>query len=486
MNAVIYARFSSDRQREESIEGQVRECNAYAEKHGIKIVETYIDRAKSASKNTEKREDFLRMIQDSAKGHFDMVLVWKLDRFARDRFDSAHYKHTLKKNGVKVVSATEAITEGPEGIILESLLEGMAEYYSAELSEKVKRGLKENALKGKRNGGPTPLGYQLADHKLVIDPITAPVVLEVYKRYADGETIREILEDLNQKGIKSSKGHNFTYSSFKSMLRNRTYIGEFRYSDTVIPGGVPAIVPEELFERVQARTDKNRHAPAMAKAKETFLLTTKLFCGKCGNMMVGESGRSKSGKVHYYYKCGKAKRERVCNKKAVRKTWIEDVVIQQTMLMVMDDALMERLIDKLLELQGVESYDLRLLKQQLAQVEAGIENMLNAIQAGIITASTKERLAALETQKADLASSIQKEEAEHPILTREQIAQYLYRFRRINTKDQNDRQRLVDCFLNSAFVFDDRIVLTFNYKKGTKTITLAELGCSDSGEMCSP
>ena len=146
MKAVIYARFSSDRQREESIEGQIRECTEYAQRQGITIINTYVDRAKSASKDTEKRENFLRMVRDSNKHLFDIILVWKLDRFARSRYDSAHYKNLLKKNGVKVVSATENITDGPEGIILESMLEGMAEYYSAELSEKIHRGQKENAL----------------------------------------------------------------------------------------------------------------------------------------------------------------------------------------------------------------------------------------------------------------------------------------------------------------------------------------------------
>ena len=161
MKAVIYARFSSDRQREESIEGQIRECTEYAQRQGITIINTYIDRAKSASKDVDKRENFLRMIRDSNKHLFDIVLVWKLDRFARSRYDSAHFKNILKKNGVKVVSATENITDGPEGIILESMLEGMAEYYSAELSEKIHRGQKENALKGKNNGGTVPLGYIL-------------------------------------------------------------------------------------------------------------------------------------------------------------------------------------------------------------------------------------------------------------------------------------------------------------------------------------
>jgi len=184
MNAVIYARYSSDSQREESIEGQPRECSHYAQCNSMTIVGSYIDRALSAK--TADRPEFQRMIKDSEKGLFEIVLVWKLDRFSRDLYDSAHYKHILKKNGVKVVSAKEHISDGPEGIILESILEGYAEFYSAELSEKIRCGQKENALKGKNNGGGVPLGYLLdkQTQKLIVDPESAPLVVEIFERYS--------------------------------------------------------------------------------------------------------------------------------------------------------------------------------------------------------------------------------------------------------------------------------------------------------------
>lgn len=242
MNAVIYARYSSDSQREESIEGQLRECKEYAERNGITILGTYIDRALSAK--TDNRPDFQRMVKDSAKKLFDIVLVWKLDRFARNRYDSAHYKAILKKNGVKVVSAKEAIAEDSTGILLESLLEGYAEFYSVDLSEKIHRGQKENALKGLNNGGGVPLGYLLGkDKKLEIDPLTAPLVLEAFTRYADREVIREIVESFNDRGLHTKRNKPFNMNSFYAVLKNRKYIGEYRYQDVVIPGGVPAIVP---------------------------------------------------------------------------------------------------------------------------------------------------------------------------------------------------------------------------------------------------
>ncbi len=208
MNGVIYARYSSDNQREESIDGQLRECKAFAEKNDIRIIDSYIDRALSAK--TDNRPAFQQMINDSSKGLFDVIIVWKLDRFARNRYDSAHYKNLLKKNNVRVISATEAISEGAEGIILESVLEGMAEYYSVELAEKINRGLTENALKCKYNGGSLALGYRIdSEQHYQIDPMTAPIVREIFESYKSGMTQQEIADSLNNKGFRTQRGSKF-------------------------------------------------------------------------------------------------------------------------------------------------------------------------------------------------------------------------------------------------------------------------------------
>ena len=318
MTAVIYARYSSDNQREESIEGQIRECTAYAEKNGITIVKHYIDRAISAK--TDNRPEFQQMIKDSDKKLFDIVLVWKLDRFARNRYDSARYKTQLKKNGVKLMSATEIISEGPEGIILESVLEGYAEYYSADLAEKVVRGQTENILKGRCNGGRGTFGYTLdSERKFHIDPLTSPFVLESFKKYNEGSTMKEIRDWLNENGIKNPVGGAFTYNSVEHMLKNRRYIGELKFRDVVVPDAIPPIIPLELFEDVQKKIAKNKKAPARRKAEDDYLLTTKLFCGYCGALMFGESGTSRTGEVHRYYKCATAKKHKGCKKKTARQ-----------------------------------------------------------------------------------------------------------------------------------------------------------------------
>ena len=487
MKAVIYARYSSDNQREESIEGQLRECKEYADKNGITILCSYIGRALSAK--TDNRPGFQKMVQDSAKGLFDTVLVWKLDRFARNRYDSAHYKAVLRRNGVKVVSATENISDGPEGIILESMLEGMAEYYSAELAQKINRGLTENALKGKNNGGGIPLGYQLTDDQhLRIDPLTAPIVREIYQRYAEGETVRSIITSLNERHILTQKQKPFRPNSLHSVLCNRKYIGEYRYKDIIIPDGVPSIIPKDLFERVQMRVEKNKRTPARAKAEEEYLLTTKLFCGHCGRMMIGESGKSHTGAIHRYYKCSGAKRKLGCRKKAVKKDWIECIAVQYTIQRVFQDELIAQIADKLVELQNTEDNTLPLLRKQLADTNRGIENMLNAIQQGILTNSTKERLEELEKLREDLKASILQAELERPKYSREDIIEWISRFKYGDPSNKEYQRQIIDIFLNSIYVFDDRLVFTYNYKNGTQTVSLADVSAAFGSDLksCTP
>ena len=252
IKAVIYARYSCDNQREESIEGQLRECKEFATRKGYTLVGSYIDRAMSAK--TDNRPEFQRMIKESAKELFDVVIVWKLDRFARTRYDSAHYKATLRRNGVKVVSATEVISEGAEGIILESVLEGYAEYYSAELSEKVIRGMTENALKCQYNGGYIPVGYKVDENKhYQIDELTAPFVKEAFLMYVNGRHIKKIVEYFNENGIRSSRNKPMTKTTVSTLLysltaasfdSNSSLINGQRYSTVVMSGKqIPLVAP---------------------------------------------------------------------------------------------------------------------------------------------------------------------------------------------------------------------------------------------------
>ena len=475
MKAVLYCRFSSDKQNEASIKGQLRECKAFAEKNGMTIVGNYIDRALSAK--SDARPEFQKMIKDSAKRLFDVVIVWKLDRFSRDRFDSAHYKRILRLNGVKVVSATEAIAEDSTGILLESLLEGYAEFYSVELAEKVRRGLTENALKCKYNGGNVPLGYYIDDElHYQIDSTTSAFIFEAFERYNDGHKLKEIVTWLNDSGVRTKRNHPVSIDTVNRILKNRNYVGDYHYDKHIIPGGVPAIVPPDLFEQVQEKLSKNRKAPARAKAvDEYYLLSTKIFCGLCSAYMIGESGHSSTGKVHYYYKCATAKKNRSCKKKTVKKAWIEDIVVNKAMQLINDDKILEKIADAILQLQTQENITFPMLKKQLAETERGIENMLNAIQQGILNQSTKKRLDDLEEAKSDIEVKILQEEIHKPLLSREQILFWLHKFRGIDVSKQDQRQLLIDTFINSIYLYDDKLVITFNSKEGAKTLTLTEI-----------
>ena len=475
MKAVIYARYSSDNQREESIEGQIRECTAFAEKNNITILRHYIDRAFSAK--TDNRPEFQNMIKDSGKRLFDMIIVWKLDRFARNRYDSARYKTALKKNGVKVVSATEVISDGAEGIILESVLEGYAEYYSADLSEKVVRGMTENALKSKYNGGTRPIGYLIDnDQCFQLDPLTAPFVREAFQRYDEGATMTQIRDWLNEQGVKNTRGQKMTYNSVQHLLNNRRYIGEYTYRNIVVPDGIPAIVPQDLFDRVQEKLAKNKKAPARHKAEDDYLLTTKLFCGYCGAYLCGESGTSHTGNVHHYYKCVSVKKKRTeCHKKSVRKEWIEDLVVNETMKIVMDDTAIEAIVSMLMDLQDRDNVNLPLYEQQLREVDTAIQNLLNAIQQGILTKSTKGRLEELEATKEELETKIACEKLAKPKVSAEFMTFWLHRFRKLDVRQKSHRKMLIDTFINAIFLYDDKMVITFNYKEGTTTITFDDL-----------
>ena len=473
MTGVIYARYSSDNQREESIEGQLRECKVFAEKNGIQIIDTYIDRAMSAK--TDNRPDFQKMIKDSAKQQFETVIVWKLDRFARNRYDSAHYKSILKRNNVRVLSATEAISQGAEGIILESVLEGMAEYYSAELAEKVIRGQTENALSCRFNGGTVPVGYSIVNQHFVVNNETAPLVLSAYKMYDEGKTMQEIADDLNVKGLRNTRGTKLTINTVSNLLTNRRYIGEYTYRDIVVPDGIPAIVPKDLFNRVQERIAKNKKSPARHRADEEYILSTKLYCGKCMTFMVGESGTARNKETYRYYKCLSAKRKRGCDKKAVKKKWIEDIVIDQIFKCIWDDNLIEDVTDLVIKMQRQENTAVSLLNKRLDEVNKSISNILSAIERGIFTPSTKQRLEELEDQKKEFEIEVAKENITRPTLDRDQIKFWFHRFRKMDASKPENRRRLVDSFVNSVILYDDRIEFYFNFKKGAKTLSLTDL-----------
>ena len=304
--------------------------------------------------------------------------------------------------------------------------------------------------------------------------------------------MKDIMNWLNRQGVKTGRNRAFTYGSVHTLLTNRRYIGENRFQDIVVPDTIPVIVEKKLFDRVQEKIAKNRRAPARHKAEDDYLLTTKLFCGMCGAMMFGECGTGRNKVVHHYYKCYNAKRTHSCKKKTVRKVWLEDLVVNATMKMLQDDQAIDAIVEMVMQLQDQENTTLPLLEKQLKETETGIQNMLNAIQAGILTSSTKDRLEALEAQKKELEIRITEEKLAKPKLSPDFVRFWLTRFRELNPQIKSHRETLVNTFVNAIYLYDDKVLITFNYKEGTKIIslddvaTLAASGESGSDLGCLP
>lgn len=293
----------------------------------------------------------------------------------------------------------------------------------------------------------------------------------------------QIRDWLNEQGVKNTRGQKLTYNSVQHLLNNRRYIGEYTYRDIVVPEGIPAIVPQDLFDRVQDKLAKNKKAPARHKAEDDYLLTTKLFCGYCGAYLCGESGTSRTGNVHHYYKCVSVKKKRTeCHKKSVKKDWIEDLIVGETMKMVMDDTAIEAIVSMLMDLQDRENVNLPLYEQQLREADTAIQNLLNAIQQGILTKSTKGRLEELEAAKEELETRIACEKLAKPKISAEFMTFWLHRFRKLDVRQKSHRKMLIDTFINAIFLYDDKMVITFNYKEGTTTITFDDLKAALNGK----
>ena len=465
MNAVIYARFSSHQQNEQSIEGQLKVCYDYAQRNGYIIVGEYIDRALTGT--SDKRPQFQKMINDSAKRQFEAIIVYQLDRFARNRYDSATYKAKLKKNGVRVVSARENIADDASGALMEAVLEGMAEYYSKELSQKVTRGMNINAEKCQYNGGVIPLGYYIDnDKKYQIDKDTAPIVTKIFEMYAGGSTVKQISDELNEKHIKTSRGAEFNKNSLHTMLANKKYLGIYTYNDIEIPNGMPRIISDELFDKVQEILAKNKKAPARAKATVEYILTTKLFCGHCRAMMTGVSGTSRTGTVFYYYTCNNYK-------KNVQKDYIENLILKMARAELTNENIekISHEIEAFCEKEKDKS-NLKRLNKELAEINKAIENLLKAIEEGKHINLLSDRITKKESEKAEIEKLIVLEKLQYVDLTASEIKFFLTRLKTGDINDMKYRKMLITVLVHSVYLYDDgSLMITFN--AGDRPITIS-------------
>lgn len=466
--AVIYARYSSSAQNEQSIEGQLRECYAYAAKNEYTVVHEYIDRAISGK--TDERADFQQMISDSTSHGFDAVIVYKTDRFSRNRYDSAVYKAQLKKNGVRVLYAKEPVPDGIEGILLESLLEGMAEYYSAELSQKLRRGMHESALKCQALGGNGALGYFVGeDKKFHVDEATAPIVRKIFEMYADGNSCKDICDALNALGIKTSRGGAYNKNSLRTILKNEKYIGVYQVKEIRIEGGVPAIVDRELFDKVQKMMANNSSHPQHHRAKINYPLSGKLFCGHCNSPIIGVCGTGKSKERHYYYKCT-GRKEGNCKKQIVTKEWLEKTVCDETVKNVLRDDMLDVIAERCASIsqkESKENTEVDALKKHVTEIKKSIDGVMNAIEMGVVTRTTKARLQELESQLDNAEYELAQAKKKAPILLKHEIKYMLSCFCR-KTTDNLDayNEDIINTFVHKVFLYDDRMAVVYNLSKG--------------------
>lgn len=465
IKAVIYARYSSDRQREESIEGQLRVCEDYARRNDMTIIHTYADRAMTG--RSDKRPEFQMMIRDAATMTFDVVLVYKLNRFARNRYDSAKYKHKLKKYGIKVVSAMENIADDPSGILLESVIEGMAEYYSAELAENVMRGMTENALEGKWAGGVVPLGYKLDEqHHLVIDEPAAKIVRLIFQLAMEGHNQKYIIDELNHRHYTNACGKPFSYNTLHTILKNEKYIGVFTWGSVRRKNACPAILDKTTFEAVQEHL-KFRTRNRIRSCNESFLLTGKLFCGGCKSKMVGVSGTSKTGTVYYYYACA-AHLKKNCNTRNIRKDALENLVCEVTTRVLSSKEAVEAIARQAIEMQKnkKDSLELQAIKNRMTDINKKLQNCMKAVENGLVSETITNHINDYEkqlTRLKDDAARVKLLDGDIE-LTPQHIEFFFWSIaQKIKTADKY-KSILLSSIVRSIIVNKDYIEIQYNYK----------------------
>lgn len=461
--AVIYARFSSHNQTEQSIEGQLRECYEYARRHGLMIEGEYIDRALTGT--TDKRPSFLKMINDSKKKTFDYVLVYQLDRFARNRYDSANYKAKLKKNGVRVLSARENISDDASGILIEGVLESMAEYYSAELSQKVKRGFRESLTKGYFTGGRDLFGYDVVDKRWVLNPDEAAIVKEIFDRYKHGEKTHSIATRLNERGIRNKNGTEFGIDSITRILHNRKYTGKIEYNGEIYTNVTPAIVDEETFNECQRIVAMHQHRQKTLHSHSPYFLSGRLFCGKCGSNITSESGTNKEGRVYYYYKCT-GRRKKICDQRNLQKKQIEDLVFDATAKYVLTPETINRLaveVTKKFNAGLQNSVDIAVLQKQQKDVQRAINGFLSAIAEGIVTQSTKDKLFELEQENERLENCIAAENGKSVApISEQEVRAFLKYFAKKKYDSDDAMGEFFTSFIYRVVLFDDCVFIFYN------------------------
>ena len=479
---------------DESIDAQIRAIEEYADKNDIKIVNKFIDRAKSAT--SDKRPAFQEMIKycEADNTGISMVIVHKLDRFSRDKYDSAMYKQKLKVKGIRVVSVLENLDNSPESLILESVIEGMAQYYSANLAREVAKGQKENALKALHNGGDAPLGYDVAfDKTYLVNEEEAQAVKIIFDMYVNGYSYSNIIDKLNDLGYKTKRGNKFGKNSLHGILSNEKYTGVYVFNKTQrkgvngkrnghkqksddeiikVEGGMPQIIDREVFLQAQEMMQKRKKAPGSHKATTLYLLTGLIRCGECGHAMQGNRRKDKYGNDYISYRCGCRKQKRDCKNKEIKRDYLEEFVLTELEKHVLNDEAIPVLSKALNERLKTKSNDnhemLTNLRNKLEKVNKEIENILNAIMSGIVNNVLKNKLDELEKVKLNLELKINELSVESDYvvsvdITEDQIRSMFGKFKDfVLTRNLPECKKFIGDYIKEVIVYKDHIEVVFN------------------------
>lgn len=459
MRGVIYARFSSHAQREESIEQQIDECREFAQKNGIEIVGVYSDEAISG--RTDVRPEFQRMMRDAAKSQFDVVIAYKSNRISRHMLHALQYQDRLERLGISTLYAREEFGNTPSGRFALRMMQSMNQFYSENMAEDIKRGLMDNAKQCKANGS-LPYGYKRgADGRFEIVPAEADIVRLIFDDCVHGVPYVETARKLNGEGLRTRRGKTWTDSTFIRLLKNDAYIGVYSYSDVRVEGGVPPIVDRAVFEAAQERLKTRK----VHRKGEAFLLSGKLFCGRCNAPMTGVSGKSHTGTIYYYYRCRNQKRG-LCDMPIVPKD-IEDRVADIVREQILVPETIGQIADALLEFQASQNIGAErdAVAEQLKDIRSQINNILGAIERGIYSDSVAERLRDLEQRQKDLRSRYDRLK-DVPLYDREHIIFALSKFAEDVANSKQYKKVIINTFVKAVWIYDDHLKIDCFYGSG--------------------
>ena len=454
--AVIYARYSSNSQTEQSIEGQLRVCHDYAVKNNIIILKEYIDRAMTGT--NDNRPDFKRMLADSSKKQWDMVLVYKFDRFSRNQYEQVIHEHTLTQNGIKLISATEPIPTESIGSFMKGMIISYNEFYSKELAEKVRRGMYESRVKGNLTGGFVPYGYKVVDKKILIDEEKAEAIKFIFNQYACDRTVSEIITSMTAKGMLHN-GKPFKTTTIYKILKNEKYIGVYKIKGELFPKMYPKMIDENIFLKVQKKCKLNHFGSRSVLT--TYLFRHKLTCGYCGMPISAETSRTRNKTKLDYYKCiGIKKYRNGCPKETIRKEVLEEFLLDAIITEISKPATLKLIVRKLLdeqkEIQG-NNFALNNLIKNKNEAQKSLDNLVYAVEQGVITKTTGQRIKDIETQIESLEKEIMIEKSKtETILTEQDIIKYF------KTALKHEGVALISYLVKEIKLYNDKVEITFN------------------------